>query len=216
MNVKIVEQHFEMLTAFTVYSRFARDLEYFGRVCYKSENKISPDSCTNFIRRIIRSGHESVLEHANLTIKFITDRATANALVRHRHCAFSQESTHYINYLKQDELQVVRQINFPEVAFYETVKNIIEQYAKSEAVQSKIRRCLLPLCLKTELVMTTNLREWRHILRIRTEKHCHPQMRKLMLQVFDWFAWNLTIFVEDIVESHRQENNIAILKGGIR
>ncbi len=135
-------------------------------------------------------------------------------MVRHRHCAFSQESTHYINYLKKDELQIVRQPGFQEGAFYETVKNIVDQYVNSEAVESKIRRCLLPLCLKTELVMTTNLREWRHILRIRTDKACHPQMRELMLSVLAWFDASLPIFVEDIVGEVNKQKELTTLKKG--
>ncbi len=214
MKVNIIDQSFEVLTEFVVYDSFLNDLEYYGRVCYKSESQITYGSCRAFIRRLIRSGHESVLEHTNLTVKFITDRATANALVRHRHCAFSQESTHYINYLKKDELQIVRQPGFQEGAFYETVKNIVEQYANSEAVESKIRRCLLPLCLKTEVVMTTNLREWRHILRIRTDKACHPQMRELMLGLLAWFDASLPIFVEDIVGKVNKQKELATLKKG--
>jgi len=214
MNVKIVKQSFEVMTPFSAYDSFLFDLEYFGRICYKSEGQITFDSCRAFVRRLIRSGHESVLEHVNLTVKFIIDRAMANALVRHRHCAFSQESTHYINYLKHDELQVIQQPDFPELAFYETVKNIVEQYARNEAIQPKVRRCLLPLCLKTELVMTTNLREWRYILRLRTGKNCHPQMRELMLSLLDWFRANLTILVEDIVGDIEIEKKKSVLRKG--
>lgn len=214
MKVNIIDQSFEVLTSFSEYDSFLFNIEYYGRVCYKSEGQVTYNSRKAFVRRLIRSGHESVLEHANLTIKFVTDRATANALVRHRHCAFSQESTHYINYLKKDELQIVRQPGFQEGAFYETVKNIVDQYVNSEAVESKIRRCLLPLCLKTELVMTTNLREWRHILRIRTDKACHPQMRELMLSVLAWFDASLPIFVEDIVGEVNKQKELTTLKKG--
>ena len=101
MIVELIDQSIEVLTPFSTWINFPNDIEYFGRVCYKSENKISETSFKRFVEQIIKSGHESVLEHFNLSVKFITDRAMANALVRHRHCAFSQESTHYINYLKR-------------------------------------------------------------------------------------------------------------------
>ncbi len=197
MAIKIVEQNFEVLTPKNVYEDFLRNIERFGRVCYKSEGKISEESAERFVKRIIANGHESVLEHCCLTIKFVTDRAIANALVRHRHCAFSQESTHYIDYSKKDEIQIIRQASFTvieETAINET----IEIYLKMKGLPSSIRRAFLPLCLKTELVMTTNIREWRHILRIRTEKGCHRQMRRLILGLLFWFKNNLSLFVEDI------------------
>ena len=68
-----------------------RKLEYCGRVCYKSEDKIARGSAETFIRNIIKRGHESVLEHVSFTVKFIVDRGVSHEIVRHRIASFSQE-----------------------------------------------------------------------------------------------------------------------------
>jgi len=197
MKVNLINQSFEVLTPSYVYVDFARNIERFGRVCYKSEKIITAQSSERFVKKLIRSGHESVLEHCNLTVKFITDRATANALVRHRHCAFSQESTHYIDYLIRDKLEIIKQAGFTDEQLLKEVTKILSIYLDNEQIAPSIRRALLPLCFKTELIMTTNLREWRHILKIRTAANCHPQMKELMLKLLDWFEETLPIIVPE-------------------
>ena len=72
-----------------------RKIEQCGRTCYKSENKITDSSAEQFVRNIIQRGHESVLEHVNITVKFICDRGVSHEIVRHRIASYSQESTRY-------------------------------------------------------------------------------------------------------------------------
>lgn len=198
MEVKLVDQNFEVLTPEYVYRSFICRVEEYGRVCYKSKGVITRDTAESFTKRIMASGHESVLEHCNLTIKFTVDRAIANALVRHRHCAFTQESTHFIDYLKGGEIRIVKQENLPEGRQRDAASRMIGIYSGEKEARSSARRALLPLCLKTELVMTTNIREWRHILKIRTQPECHPQMRGLMSGVLKWFRKELPTFAMDI------------------
>lgn len=200
MKIKLVDQRVKILTPIRECRSFERRIERAGRVCYKSEDKITPGSSRDFVQRIINNGHESVFEHCFLSVLFTTDRAMANALVRHRHCAFSQESTHYINYLKKDEIQIIKQVGFPNEHLRWASQIEIDLYCRCRDIVPAARRSLLPLCLKTELVMTTNIREWRHILKIRTAKGCHPQMRALILELLSWFKGFLPIFVSDISE----------------
>lgn len=201
MKVEVIEQSIEVLTRPFVYKNMVKDLELIGRVCYKSEDKITEDSSERFIRSIIKSGHESVLEHANITIRFTTDRAMTHCLVRHRHCAFSQESTHFINYAKHDTLQVIEQEGFTSEgdAFIwdKHMENMGEIYSEMYETKALVKRSIFPSAIKTELVMTTNIRGWRHIMKIRSKDH--PQMVKLMSKVIDWFKQELPIFVEDFV-----------------
>ena len=75
-------------------------IELAGRTCYKSEDKITEDSASQFVKKIIESGHHSVIEHINLSVKFICDRGVTHELVRHRLASYSQESTRYCNYSK--------------------------------------------------------------------------------------------------------------------
>jgi thymidylate synthase (FAD) len=194
--MNLIEQHFFVITE--GYEYFASDLERIARICYKSEHKITPISAEPFMRRIIRSGHEAMLEHANLSIQFITDRATANAIVRHRHCAFAQESTHYIDYQKRKDLDFVQQVDIEYQEEYEQDLNTLETLYFKSKEKTKMRRTLFALGFKTEIVVTTNLREWRHILKLRTTNAAHPQMRDLMRSLLYWFKDHLPIFVEDI------------------
>lgn len=201
--MKIVDQGFTCLTKEEEYKDYTKRLEQIGRVCYKSEHKISTDSETLFIRRIMQNGHEAILEHCSLTFHFVLDRATANALVRHRTgTAFAQESTHFINYAKKyDELTFIRPICKQEAAkVIEASYQFFEDwyFCEAEDIAHQYKRTMLPLGFKTELMMTANLREWRHILKLRAHSSAHPQMRALMRELLKWFIKELPLYVEDI------------------
>lgn len=167
-------------------------IERCGRVCHQSEPKGKPE---DFVRKLIKLGHESVLEHVSLTFHIVCDRAIQNELVRHRHASFSVESTRYVKY---DELTV---INNPYlVDNQEDIVYPLEvDYGNLLAVgyPPEIARAVLPLCLKSELYMTANLREWRHILRLRTSEHAHPQMRFIAGEILKIFKEKLPVIVED-------------------
>lgn len=184
--MKIVEQSYEVMTPID-RSEILQRIERAGRTCYQSEDKITPTSASAFVNKIAQSGHDSVLEHVNLTIKFITNRGVTHELVRHRIASYSQSSTRYINYTKK-EMQFIKphwldqqpiaaelwvgQINEIE----DTYVNLIAMGLKPEDA-----RGVLPNDLKTEIVMTANLREWKHVLKLRTSLRAHPQIRELLL-----------------------------------
>ena len=75
-------------------------IERIGRVCYKSEGKITQDgeSAKKFVKMLIDRGHEAMLEHSTLSVKFTVDRGVSHEIVRHRIASFAQESTRYVNY----------------------------------------------------------------------------------------------------------------------
>ena len=213
--MKIIKQHFKILTPGIQIDNILQQLESIGRVCYKSEKSITEHSAENFIDRIIANGHESVLEHMSISILFITDRGVGNELVRHRHCAFSQESTHYIDYNKKyGELTFIEPEGYylgrekndyrrglsseDKEKIYYTWQRIEDEYKCMKDIGQYWSRAVLPLGLKTELAMTTNIREWRHIMKIRTGEGCHPQMRSLMLSLVRWFKERLPLVAIDI------------------
>ena len=205
--MKIIEPSVELIddiNAADVYSK----IERCGRVSRQSEQK---GNAADFVRRLIKRGHESVLEHVALTFHIICDRAVMSELTRHRLASFSVESTRYVKY---DELEVLLPIGFEEpnslkkgtdamisyCVFFGMVeqsecryKGLLDAGAKPEQA-----RAALPLCTKTELYMTANLREWRHILKLRTAKAAHPQMRFIAGQILDIFKEKLPVIVEDI------------------
>ena len=195
-----------------------KKLECMGRVSRQSEPR--ENSADNFVRMLIKRGHESVLEHVSLTFHIICDRAVQNELVRHRHASFSVESTRYVKY---DELEIVLPTGWTPTYFlgddgieyrnwcvedelerfishtellYQT---LIGEYSdRNFNLPPEQARAVLPLCLKSELYMTANLRSWRHILKLRTDKAAHPQMRQIMNQVLAVFKEKLPVIVEDI------------------
>jgi thymidylate synthase (FAD) len=176
-----------------------KSIELAGRTCYKSEDKITEDSAQEFIERIKNFKHESVLEHGAITVRFVVDRGVSHELVRHRLASFSQESTRYCNYSKDkfgNEITVIdpepafgpvfsyrKEVWFRQCAYAEqSYFQMIEQGASPQEARS-----VLPNSLKTEVVMTANPREWRHVFKVRCHRDAHPQMREVMVPLEQQF-----------------------------
>ncbi len=159
-------------------------IEAAGRVCYKSENNISDNSASDFIGKIIKRGHESVIEHASAAFKIITDRGITHEIVRHRIASFSQESTRYCNYSKDKFDNEISVIEPPEMndatrkSWVTACQTAETEYFKMLAAGAtpQIARSVLPTCLKSEIIMTCNFREWRHFLKLRLANGAHPQI----------------------------------------
>jgi thymidylate synthase (FAD) len=160
-------------------------LERAGRTCYRSEEKITDESAPKFVEMICQRNHESVLEHASATIVFTTDRGVTHELVRHRICSFSQESTRFVNYYKKGEIRVVEPIGLNEdqrktwlCAMDDAERaynDLVHMGCKPE-----VARDVLPTCTASDIVVTANFREWRHIIRLRTSPAAHPKIRVLI------------------------------------
>jgi len=176
-------------------------IERAGRVCYKSESRITLNSAVTFIRMILKRGHESVLEHASATFHIVTDRGISHEIVRHRLASYSQESTRYCNY-GSDDLTFIdpgfRRRDNEEcwerscLAAEEAYKRILQHGTPQWA------RNVLPNSLKTEIVMTANFREWRHFLRMRGAPDAHHQVQDIARMIHDWFSENFPVIVEDL------------------
>lgn len=188
--MKIVEPSVELIDEINP-DEVLKKIERCGRVCYQSGMK----NAQKFIRMLIKRGHESVLEHVSLTFRIICDRAIQNELVRHRHASFSVESTRFCKYNELTFVKLPEGFYLDEAGLVDFEKNYREL---SEQAPPDITRVILPLCLKSELFMTANLREWRHILKLRTHKNAHPQMQFLMKKILDIFKEKLPVIVEDI------------------
>jgi len=163
-----------------------RRVEAAGRTCYKSEAKMGLTTYEDFIRNRVKAGHESILEHGIMSVRFICDRGVSHELVRHRLATFSQESTRYCAY--DTGLTFIKPVfwkkNDPIYQVWEGACIIAEQkyqLLRGNGASPEEARSVLPISLKTELVMTANLREWRHVLRLRTTRAAHPQMRQIMV-----------------------------------
>jgi len=205
--MRIIEPSVEILTpldAETIY----KHLEKCGRVCYKSEDKTAPGSAEKFLKRIVMSGHESVLEHFSVTFKVICDRAVSHQIVRHRIASYSQESQRYCNYTKdgfQNEITVVR----PAFATkdhnlgytWEAACQTAEQayfWLINKGCTPQEARAVLPNCTKTEIVCTMNIRELRHFLKLRTSKAADPAIRVVAKMLLSKTKEKLPALFDDI------------------
>ena len=205
--MKIIEPSVELVNKIDS-AEIMKHIELAGRVCYKSESRISDDSAEKFISNIIKSGHESVIEHVSLTFKIICDRGVTHEIVRHRLASYSQESTRYCNYAADkfgNELTFIKPCFWNDddenfLIWKDTMAQIEKNYIEllKNGAKPEQARSILPNSLKTEIFMTANLREWRHFLKLRTSTRAHPQMREVALQILKILSEKLPIIFADI------------------
>ena len=184
-------------------------LEECGRVCYKSEGKITDDSAPKFVAGIIKRGHEAVLEHCSFTVKFICDRGVSHEIVRHRLASYCQESTRYCNYGRDQfgsEITVIEPCYLNENTFaYDEWKEACRRAETAYfnllnwGLSPQEARAVLPNSLKTEVVMTANIREWRHFLRLRTFTGAHPQIREIATPLLRELQQIVPVCFDDIL-----------------
>ena len=185
-------------------------IERAGRTCYKSEGKSCEGSAPDFVRRILGRQHESVIEHVSASVRFVTDRGVTHEMVRHRIASYSQESTRYCNYSKDqfgEEITVILPVWFYDRKRQEEYKTWEAAMMDAECGYLKLlamgttaqeARAVLPNSLKTEIVMTANLREWLHFFKLRTAPAAHPQMRDLALQALCLFQMAVPVLFGSI------------------
>lgn len=186
-------------------------IELIGRVCYKSEDKITTDSAKTFVSNILKNGHESVIEHEKVSVRIICDRGVSHEIVRHRIASYSQESTRYCNYSKNkfgNELTVIKPIFWDEGSaeyqlWYDSMESVERTYNKMITMGAKPQeaRSILPNSLKTEIVVTMNLREWRHFFKLRTSAKAHPQMKEIASMILLEFKQQIPIIFDDISQN---------------
>lgn len=217
--MKIIDAHHEIILPFpdwkVAHDTILKMIEKAGRTCYKSEDKITPESASKFVRNIIKHGHEAMLEHASLTVRFVVDRGVSHELVRHRVASFAQESTRYCNYSQDkfgNEITVIRPFFFDSdsvsyFAWETAMANAEASYFSllSLGCTPQEARSVLPNSLKTEVVMTANMREWRHFFRLRALGETgkpHPQMAEVALSLLS----DLQIHLPEIFDDLRRED----------
>lgn len=231
--MKIVKQDWDFLRPFEAPFLLSK-IEQAGRLCYKSEDKITEVSAKEFVKKAINIGHHSIIEHGAISVKIITDRGVTHELVRHRLASYSQESTRYCNYSKDkfgNQVTFIVPVRFVKLhrelgrclepadihspAFLEKYGGLWKRYINwytglTEAEHRYISalnlgespqeaRDLLPNSLKTEIVMTANPREWRHVFTLRTSPKAHPQIRALMIDMLAEFKCQFPILFDDIL-----------------
>lgn len=201
--MNIIKASVELVNA-PDYQTMLNTIEQAGRVCYKSEDKIEEGSAERFVQAILNHGHEAVIEHSLITVKFICDRGVSHEIVRHRLASYCQESTRYCNYSKSkfcNEITVIepcylkpgtagyllwrRACKTAEIAYMDMLDN---------GATPQEARAVLPTSTKTEVVMSANIREWRHFLRLRNAPAAHPQMQEVARMLQHLLHTNYPIF----------------------
>lgn len=182
--------------------KLLKNIERYGRVSHKSEKNITKDSYKIFLKKLLNWGHESVFEHEKVTVRIICDRGVSHELVRHRIAAYTQESTRYCNY--SGEIQFIKPLFFKPKSkeykiWFNTCKICAQNYSKliKMGVTPELARSVLPNSLKTEIIVTYNLRQWRHVFEMRTQKSAHPQMREIMIPLLKEFQKKIPILFDD-------------------
>lgn len=207
--MKVIEPRFEMIDLFDGNELLKR-IERIGRVCYKSETSITNDSAIKFVENIVKNGHESVIEHEKITVKIICDRGVSHEIVRHRIASYSQESTRYCNYYADkfgNELTFIKPYfwdkDITKYKVWESTMLYIEK-AYLQLIESGAKpqeaRSVLPNSLKTEIIVTMNLREWRHFFKLRADKSAHPQMRQIVLPLLKEFQKKIPVIFDDLTD----------------
>lgn len=192
-------------------------IELAGRTAYKSEDKISDDisSAKKFVHMLINLGHESVLEHSLLTVRFTCDRGVSHEIVRHRMASFTQESTRYCNYASGKfgrtitfiEPSTLKKDSMEYFEWYQACDEAEKNYigCMQLGMRPEQARAVLPTSVKTEVVMSANYREWRHFLELRCAKAAHPDIRKLALDLLSDLQLRIPVVFDDIYEKYKEE-----------
>lgn len=204
--MKIIEPKVELINP-PAYSDLLSLIELAGRTCYKSESKITGDSAEKFVRNILKRGHEAVIEHGSVSVRFTCDRGVSHEIVRHRLASYCQESTRYCNYSKDgfgSEITVIKPCFLAEDGtayrhWFWACSQAEEAYFNmlDFGCTPQEARSVLPNSTKTEVVMTANMREWRHFLRLRTAPAAHPDMREVAKMLLTEMQTRYPAFFED-------------------
>lgn len=209
---KVIKAGVDQIIGLEDPSAVIAKLEHCGRVAYKTWDREDGGSAEKFVAMIVRLGHESVLEHSSVTVILNCDRATAQQLTRHRIASFTMESQRYclystdrfggeITFVDPEPQTKSDQVNRQFYTFWHTFIEEIEQnymHLVHSGMAAEDARCILPNCTACTIAITANLREWRHILKIRTEAHAQHNIRALMGQVLQRFRETIPCIVADI------------------
>lgn len=205
--MQIVEASYEILDTLNG-EEILKKIEKVARVCYKSEDKITEGSAEKMVRALIKSNHLAMLEHFSFSVKFIVDRGISHEIVRHRVASFAQESTRYCNYGKSGAVSFIK----PCYLGYDTTSfdNWVDSCMRAErdyldmldnGYTPQEARAVLPTSLKTEVVMTANLREWRHFFSLRacgSTGKPHPQMLEVAVPLLKELRERVPVVFDDL------------------
>ena len=199
--MQVIKSSVELVNPMS-YKEALNITELATRVCYKSEDKMKEGSAEKLIKGIIKSKHFGCLEHVNLTVKFICDRACSHQLVRHRLMSFNQKSQRYC---KEDNLEVIKPEGLENTSLWlESCRQAENAYAEliRRGEKPEVARGVLPNSTATEIYATANIREWRHFFELRCDKTAQKDIRMLALELLCQMFEKYPVFFEDLVDKY--------------
>lgn len=210
--MKVVESNVEIVNFNIDGISILKHIESLGRIAFKSEDKISDTSYIKFIQTILNKKHLSVLEHASISVIITCDRGISHELVRHRIASYTESSTRYCNFSNDkfgNEITCImpsflsrNNVNHEEIEeWYLAMQNAEKSYFKLINLGKKPQdaRSVLPNSLKTDIAITTNLREWKYIMTLRSQPDCHPDMIVIMNMLIKKMKEYIPLVFDDIV-----------------
>lgn len=219
-NFVALPASFEILTTISKGAKEElQHIEKIGRECYQSMSSFKEDgsSAEKFIKNLIKHGHESVIEHSTLSVRFYVDRGVTHEIVRHRLASFTQESTRYCNYSAEKfgntikvadilhGMQVEKKLDSTQMdKVYEIWETAMQNAANSyfamlsAGASPQIARSVLPNSTLASLTMTANYREWRHFFKLRADKAAHPQLREVVIPLLKILQDLIPVIFDDI------------------
>lgn len=218
--MKIIEPNFKIINPSDKIDgqRMLYAIEHFGRISHRSEEKQTPDSWKKFIQAVVlEHGDYSIIEHCSASVEFRVDRGITHEIVRHRLFSFTQESTRFVNGRKSypEGLEFIKPINiqYPAPSYYSWVK-ACEEAEKiyldmlDWGVRPQEARSVLPNSLAATIVVSGNLRNWRHLLLMRTSRETHPDFKQVTIPLLAEFKNRIPLIFNDIEPEQRQIDNL--------
>lgn len=197
--MRIVEPSYKILS----YPADLKKIEFAGRVCYNSHHRTTENSSETFVKNLINRGHFSVLEHESITVVFTLDRATADQLRTHRLTSPLMQSTRYVNFSKgefQGDIPFIEPRLKNKNRWAQMMMMCEEAYLYSleDGDPPEVARYYLPPCVATEMIVTANIREWRHILSVRKAADAQKEIRDIITKLFNELKSLIPIVFDDL------------------
>jgi thymidylate synthase (FAD) len=198
--------------------KLLRKIEWCGRISHRSEEAQTDDSWRRFIEAVvIGHGDWSIVEHASATVDMLVDRGITHEVVRHRLFSFTQESTRFVNYEKKMPASFIcpAELDFENKNKWDEAVRECEQMYRSllaNGVTPQIARSVFPNALASRVIITGNLRNWRHFFIMRTTKEAHPQMREVTIPLLAEFKAKIPILFDDIEPMARQSESMKRMR----
>jgi len=216
--MKIIQPSFRLSTPYkdelTIFDgiRMLKFIEQQARISHRSEDKQTENSWERFIPAVVmQHGDWSVTEHVSITATIRVDRGVTHELVRHRLFSFTQESTRFVRY--KEGIEYVYPEDAPEGCFVnwdlamQVCENTYEELLKL-GWRPQEARSVLPNALAATIVVTGNLRNWRHFMLMRTSRETHPDFRRISIPMLEEFKRVVPLLYDDIEPNARQIDNL--------